>query len=259
VRVVVVDPTVDRRFLGSVAEAVVPGARVDAVLGTPVVVPGFGAGVAREDVVAGVVLVAGLRADAVVPAGVRVAVGLAGLDMMLLVRRAAVAEAAGLRSSSLALTLGRLRWVEVVDVAVVGRRAAIVDVVGGRVGGLLRPPVARAVAVVPAVLDGVVVEVPGRRTVLVVVPAGRLTAEVVVGLASPLALAAGLGASDALASGDEGIGVASLSSFGTSEADSTAVSSGCSSCSSSSWGSCSSALGTSTFSMSAIVKGSEGS
>lgn len=68
----------------------------------------------------------------------------------MLVLLAEVEVKVDLRSSSLALTLGRLRWVEVVEVAVAGRREVAVVVVGGRVGGLLNPPVVRAPAVEPA-------------------------------------------------------------------------------------------------------------
>lgn len=100
--------------------------------------------------------------------------------MRVLVRRAAAEVVVGFFSSSLALTLARLRCVAVVDEEV-GRRVALVAVVaedGGRVGGLLRPEVAvvlpvavveaatvgrreAEVAVAPVALDEAVV--PGAR------------------------------------------------------------------------------------------------
>lgn len=167
--------------------------------------------------------VVGLRAAdvaLVAPAEVRFSPGLEGLDRRVLVRREAV-DVVDFFSSSLALTLGRLRWVEV-EVAVVGRRVVVV-VPGGRVGGLLRPPVAREVAEFPAVLDAVV-EVAGRRTVLVVVVPGRLVVVVVVEiLVGPLDLgagaASGLGSGAADTSGEEGVGVPPFS-WGASEDES---------------------------------------
>lgn len=165
--------------------------------------------------------VAGLRAAAAVPVVVLALLspGLLGLDIKELVRLAVVVV--GFFSSSLALTLGRLRWLAADVEPVVGRR--VVVVVGGRVGGLLRPPEVREEAVV-LVRDVVVVAVPGRRVVVVVVP-GRLTVVVVVGLVEPLDL--GLAASGVdVASGEEGVGVDDLSSspsLGTSEADSAAT------------------------------------
>lgn len=165
------------------------------------------------------VLAAGLRAAAValvVPAVVLLSPGLAGLDMRVLVRREEVVETVDFFSSSLALTLGRLRWLEV-EVAVVGRRDVVVVV--GRVGGLLRAPVVREVVVGPAVLDAMVEVVPGRRTVLVVVVPGRRVVVVVVEvLASPLdfgagasGAASGVGSGAAETSGEDGAGVSSFS------------------------------------------------
>ena len=114
--------------------------------------------------------VVGRRAAAVVVAVVVFlsAVVRPGLDMMELVRRAAELSV-GFFSSSLALTLGRLRWLaaEVVGAAV-ERRAAVVVVVGGRVGGLARPPAVRVGVVAVAVLELVAEDaVPGRRVVVV--------------------------------------------------------------------------------------------
>lgn len=130
-----------------------------------------------------VVDVTGLRtvpAVPVVPAVVLFSAVRPGLDMSVLVRLAAVDVRVDFLSSSLALTLGRLRWLEVVEVAVVGRRVVVVvEVVGGRVGGLLSPPVARALAVAPAaVRDAEVVPVATvRRAVAVAVVAlARLAA-----------------------------------------------------------------------------------
>jgi hypothetical protein len=170
VREVAVDevPTVESLFVAVVAAA---GARAAAAVRVAVVPAAGRVAVVEVDVLGVAVLVAaaGRLAEAVV-----VAV-FPGLDMRVLVRRA-VAAVAGFFSSSLALMLGRLRWLTC-EVAVVGRRTVEVDVVGGRVGGLLSPPVARldAVAAV-AVLEAVVAVAPGRRAVAgtVVVP-GRLT------------------------------------------------------------------------------------
>jgi hypothetical protein len=182
---------VDSLFLGSAAaeDGVV---RVVAVRGAVALVPVVPV-LAADRVVLGaaVPVVAGFRAAEAeaVPELV-----LEGLDVRVLVRRAAVVGDLVFFSSSLALTLGRLRWVEVVDVEpVAGRRTALVVVVGGRVGGLLRPPAARAVVddVVPGVLDAVAVVVPGRRVAVVVVVElvdGRFAAAAA-GFDSPLALA----------------------------------------------------------------------
>lgn len=177
------------------------------------------------------VLVAGFRTAEVAPVvpDVDLTAGLAGVDARVLVLREEAVDTVDFFSSSLALILGRLRWLEL-EVAVVGRRVAVVEVVGGRVGGLVRPPVAREVAVVPAVRDAVVEVAPGRRRVLVllVVP-GLLAAAVVLvveGLASMLDLAAGAsGAASGLgsgtgsgadsvaaaASGEDGVGSSSFS------------------------------------------------
>lgn len=110
---------------------------------------------------------------AVGTAGFLSAAALPGLLMRVLVRLEAVVEAVGFFSSSLALTLARLRWVAVVEEEV-GRRtvpaAAVVDE-GGRVGGLLRP--AAAVVLPPAA------------EVVEVAATGRLEADVAV---APVAL-----------------------------------------------------------------------
>jgi len=169
--------------------------------------------------------VVGRRAAAVVVAVVVFlsAVVRPGLDMMELVRRAAELSV-GFFSSSLALTLGRLRWLaaEVVGAAV-ERRAAVVVVVGGRVGGLARPPAVRVEVVAVAVLELVAEDaVPGRRVVVVEVVAvpGRLAAAGA--LDSPLALGVPLGVSLSVSLGvplgvslgvlgvPSGVGVASL-------------------------------------------------
>jgi hypothetical protein len=127
-------------------------------------------------------------------------------------------------------------------------------VVGGRVGGLVSPPLAARVDVVPAALGAlVVVVVPGRRMALVVVVPGRFTGAVVVvvvfavglasGFVSPLALASSAGSS-AVGSGDRTSDVSSFtSSLGTSEESSIEV------------GGTSSTWGVSTFSTSAIAQG----
>lgn len=73
-----------------------------------------------------------------------------------------------------------------VDVVVVGRLVAVpaAAVVGGRVGGLLRPPVARALVAVPVAVFGVPVAVePARREAVVAVA--------VDGAAVPVRLATG--------------------------------------------------------------------
>jgi hypothetical protein len=141
---------------------------------------------ARVDVLEVVVLEAaelGTRAAAAVPVAPMVlfSVVLPGLDRVL-VRL----EVVDFFSSSLALTLARLRWLVVVEAVPGLRTVAVVVVVGGRVGGFVRPPVGRVVDVVPAVLVAVVAVVPGRRAeaAVVVVP-GRLRAVVV--LEVPLA------------------------------------------------------------------------
>lgn len=218
-------PAVESLFLtGSVVE-LVAGVRVEAVLVTPVVpVVPVRAAVAVLEAVVPVAVVGFLAAAAPVVPAVLVVVGLAGLDISVLVRRDVV-PMVDFFSSSLALILGRLRWLAVEDVAVVGRVRVVVVVVGGRVGGLLRPPVVRVVPVVP-VLDAVLVVVAGLRIVpVVVVPAGRLTVVVVLGFASPLDLVA----DGVVASGEDGAGVSSLSvaasmevSLGASDEDSTA-------------------------------------
>ena len=123
--------------------------------------------------------IAGLRVAVVVAvvAAVLLSAVLLGLEAAKLVLLVAVEDSPALRSSSLALTLGRLRWVDV-DVAVVGRLAAapapVVVEAGGRVGGLLRPPAARVLALLPAaaLLDAAVPAVaPARRAAVVPVAA----------------------------------------------------------------------------------------
>jgi hypothetical protein len=146
-----------------------------------------------EDVAVVGLAVAVVRAPVVPMVEVRVVpmvrfsgAGFPGLLVMALVLLDAV-EMVDFFSSSLALTLGRLRWLDTVE-EVVGRRTVEVDVVGGRVGGLLRPPVARTDGVAVAVFDAAVVATPGRRAVVAVVPvAGRLAKGVA--LASPFLLA----------------------------------------------------------------------
>jgi hypothetical protein len=175
-----------------VVAVVVPGVRV--VAGRVVEAPPRDVLEARVEVLEVVVeLVAepGTR-DAAVPVvpSVLFSAVLPGLERML-VRLETVA----FFSSSLALMLGRLRWLAVVD-AVPGRRVAVVEVAvpGGRVGGLVRPPVGRVVVVEAVVLEAAVPAVaPGRRAeaaAVVVVP-GRLRAGVV--LEGPLAAVEGSG------------------------------------------------------------------
>ena len=177
VRLVVVGvPAVESLFRASVA--VVPAGRV-AVL------------VAEEVVALGVVLIVVVRGDEVmVVAGFRAAVAVPvvpsvlvfpGLDTIELVLR----EVVDLFSSSLALTLGRLRWLDAEVEAVADRRTVVG---GGRVGGLLKPPGARVLAVVPwAVLEATEDVTPGRRAVEAVVDPGRFAA-VAAGLGVPFAL-----------------------------------------------------------------------
>lgn len=234
---VAVVPAVESLFLaGSVVE-LAAGARVEAVLVTPVepVAPVREVVAVLEAVVP--VAAVGFLAAAVVPVVpvALVVVGFEGLDIKVLVRRAVV-PTLDFFSSSLALTLGLLRWLAVELVAVVGRVRVVDVVVGGLVGGLLKPPVAvraePAVPVAPVLDAGVVVVVPGLRTVPVVVPAGRRTVVVVVvlGLASPLALFAAdvVVASGELGAGVSSLSVASIASLGTSDADSMAASAGAS-------------------------------
>lgn len=163
--------------------------------------------------------VTGLRAAAVLvaPGVVFLSVVLPGLDMMELVLLAAAEVMVDFRSSSLALTLGLLRWLETEPVVV--RRVAVVEVVGGRVGGLLRPPLTRAAVPVPVEvpLEAFVAAVaePRRRAaaaaVVVVAPARFAAA---VGLAVPLVLTGVRLVSGPvfLAVGDCSTGVASASS-----------------------------------------------
>ncbi|KAI6760904.1 hypothetical protein HG530_009764 [Fusarium avenaceum] len=112
--------------------------------------------------------------------------------MELALRAEETLEAVDFLSSSLALMLGRLRWLEM-ELAVGGRRTVEV---GGRVGGLLRPPGARALAVVGLA----VVEVAaGRRVPVAGVAPGCFR----VGFAP----AASLACSFTGVSGDAGVGV----------------------------------------------------
>lgn len=168
-----VAPEVERRLEAAVAVAPARVAVVDGL--AEAVVPEVDVLELSVGALAPVVVVVGLRtvpAAPVVPAVVFFSAVLPGLDTRVLVLLAAVEVKVDFLSSSLALTLGRLRWLEVVDVEVVGRRAAVVVEVGGRVGGLLSPPV-RAAAVAPAaVRDEAVVPVAAvRRAVAEVVGA----------------------------------------------------------------------------------------
>lgn len=168
--------------------AVAPAARV--VVGRVVDVPVLVLD-ARVDVLGLEMLepaLPGMRAAAVVPPTLFSTV-LPGLESKVLLRRLVV----DFFSSSLALTLGRLRWLVVVE-AVPGLRAAVVvvDPAGGRVGGLVKPPVALVPVVVPVGLVVVVVVAVRRAVAVVVVLPGRF-AVVVVAFAVPLA---GAGASD---------------------------------------------------------------
>jgi hypothetical protein len=190
-REVVVDaavPAVDSLLAG--AAVVVPAAVRVVVAGRVVAEPPRELLEERVEVREAVVpaAAAGTREEVVVPMVLFSAV-LPGLERVLV--RLAVVVGVFL-SSSLALMLGRLRWLAVVEEVVGLRRVdvAVVVEVGGRVGGLVRPPVGRAVAVVPAVLEAVVAVAPGRRTeeaaaVVVVVPA-RLAVAVAVALGVPL-------------------------------------------------------------------------
>ncbi|KAI6748014.1 hypothetical protein HG531_008556 [Fusarium graminearum] len=137
----------------------------------------------------------GLRVAVVEPAvpTVRLSAVLAGLDMIELVLRAdATEEVVDFLSSSLALMLGRLRWLDM-DVAVGGRRTVEA---AGRVGGLARPPGARVVLVE---VVGLAVEeiAPGRRVAVVEGAPGCLS----VGFAPGLSFAFSLTGD----SGDEGV------------------------------------------------------
>jgi hypothetical protein len=141
--------------------------------------------------------------------GRRSAAVLPGLDMMELVLLDAV-EVVDFFSSSLALTLGRLRWLEA-EVAEVAVARRTVPGAPGRVGGLLKPPGARVLDAVLAVLE---VVVPGRR--VVVVPAGRFTR----GLESPFALVE--------ASGEVGVELLGLETSGAVSATGDPTDSACS-------------------------------
>lgn len=164
---------------------------------------------------------------------------LLGLETTALVLLGTV-DVGGFLSSSLALTLGRLRWADEAEVEVVGRRVAVVAEVGGLVGGLLSPPVARvpvatAAALLLAAVLGVVVEVlPGLRAAVGVAAApGRFAPLAVAVLDSPSAFVvgarvdfvAGVELVDfAEASGDEGVD--SLGSEDWAAAPATGTSSG---------------------------------
>lgn len=192
-------PLTDNLFRASAVVGVTPG-RAAAVL---VVVVGAPLKDVREVAVLGVVVVG------VVPSR-RVAVDeldearvllsaavLPGLETMELVRRV---DVVGFFSSSLALTLGRLLWLPM-ELAVVGRRT--VEVAGGRVGGLLKPPGARVLVAVLAVADEAT---PGRRVAVVEATPGRFTA----GLASPFDLVG--------ASGEVGVEAWEVAVLATGEA-----------------------------------------
>lgn len=222
-------PTVERRFLGSEAEVAEGVARVEVDLARP---PAAAVPVAVLVVVvlgAVEVAVAGLRAvvdEAVALVAVLLARGLEAVEAMLLVRRE-VALAVGFFSSSLALTLGRLRWLVTDDVEPgAARRAAVVDVVGGRVGGLLRPPAARDEAVELAAVREAVVEVAaaGRRAVVVVGAPGRLAAVADVADRTVPFVLEGVAGADGV-SGVAGAAAAAGSSLGTSELSAAAAAS----------------------------------
>lgn len=122
--------------------------------------------------------VVGFRAAPDVAAVVR------GLDVVVAVLLAAAEVKLDFFSSSLALTLVRLRWEEVADVAVVGLLVVLVaDEAGGRVGGLLRPPALRVPAAPPTEARDEAVEP--------VAPVRRAAAAAVVDVAVELCLTAG--------------------------------------------------------------------
>lgn len=177
----VVLPTVERR-LAAVVEAVPARVVGAADLAEPVAAE-VDVREPRVEVLVPAAAVADLRARPVVPVAVLLSADPPGLAMMVLVLLAAVEVNADFLSSSLAPTLGRLRCVDEVEVAVVGRRVVgVVDDIGGRVGGLLRPPLGRAPVVGPVdVRDEADVAVP-------VTPALRAVAVV---LANPVRLVAG--------------------------------------------------------------------
>lgn len=112
------------------------------------------------------------------------------------VRRALEVSVRFFDSSSDADTEGRERWVVVDEVLpVAGRR--VVEDTGGRVGGLLRPPVARVVEVV--VLEALEAVAAGRRAVVLVPVLLVGVADLVLGV--PLAEGGDLGVSLASAAG----------------------------------------------------------
>lgn len=167
-------PAVESRFRASVALAVVPAVRVAVAEG--LVAEATPGRVVPRDVleVAVVEPTAGFRV-AVVPV-----VDLPGLVIKVLVLL--VVEVTDFFSSSLALTLARLRCVAVVEDDV-GRRTVLVVEVGGRVGGLLSPPVVVREAVVGAFAAVVVVVVPGRRAAVPAAAVEVLAAAVVLAVA----------------------------------------------------------------------------
>lgn len=177
----------DNRFLASVVDGAVPRREVAVLVAVvPVVVEDLAAVVVRGLLVLVVVAVAGLRAAAVVFVGVVLVFD--GLDSKVLVRRDEV-EVVDFFSSSLALTLGRLRWLVALEL-VVGRFNVLLA--AGRVSGLVVPAVAVRVVAVPVVLAPVVVVVvPGRRVAVVELVLRRFDAPVVAVLAAGLALVAG--------------------------------------------------------------------
>ena len=169
-------PAVESRFRASVALAVVPAVRV-----------AVAEGLVAEATPGRVVPTDALEVAVVEPtAGFRVAVvpvvDLPGLVVKVLVLL--VVEVTDFFSSSLALTLARLRCVAVVEDDV-GRRAVLVVEVGGRVGGLLSPPVVVRAAVFEAlaVVVEVVAVVPGRRAAVPAAAVEVLAAAVVLAVA----------------------------------------------------------------------------
>ena len=187
------DPEVESRLL---AVGVAPVVRVAVVR----VAEALGVAAVRLVVVlvrgAAVVVDAGRRVAVVEPVAPTVLFSavLAGLDAIELVLRAeAMEEVVDFLSSSLALMLGRLRWLDI-EVAVGGRRTVEP---GGRVGGLLRPPGAR---VLEAVVGLAVEEedvAPGRRVAVAEAAPGCLRAGFAPGLSFAFSFTG--------VSGDEGV------------------------------------------------------
>ena len=171
----------------------------------------------------------GLRAAVVVVEVVFLSTWRAGLDRRVLVLLAAAEDVVAFFSSSLALTLGRLRWLEVAEVAVVGRRAVVDVDGGGLVGGLLRPPVTRVlVAVVPWAVLAAVDEVTAERRAAVVAVAapGRLGVADAV-FDAPLVWAAGVSEVWDSGSLEAEDGASSGISAGTSAGGCASTSEGC--------------------------------